>query len=129
MSHAESFNRIPRTIVDIIEMEITILDTTKDSGDIKLPAKCNGQLYAFEIIAPDLLTDAAFALDMKTPNGQDMLATIGDAIPDNTTTIKFVIDTLRRFLTGQETVQLTCVTDQTSDKVFTLVLYILSVGA
>ena len=110
-------------------MEITIADGENDSGDEKLPALCNGQLYAFEIIAPDLLTDAAFALDMKTPNGSDMLGTIGDAISDNTTTVKYVIDTIRRFLTGQETVQLTCTTNQTADKVFTLVLYIISVGA
>ena len=115
-------------IYDVQKLTLTIPDGLKTSGLVNIPAQCNGQLLSIESIAPNLDTDATFVLALQTPDGSNLIGALGDAIADNSTVLTQIIDTLRRCLSGQEKVQVSCATNQTGDKEIELILGISSAG-
>ena len=128
MPSVASSNRDPKNIYDYRKITLTIPSGDKTSGYFNVPSQCNGQLLSLETVCPDLNDDANFKVHLLTPDGSNLIGTLFDTITENSTVLTQVIDTIRRCLTGQEQVQVSCLTNQTDDREITLIFGISSVG-
>lgn len=125
---AESSNRKPKFVVDVKQITLTIPNGAKTSSLVNIPSELNGQLVEIQYICPDLNADAAFKLEVLAPDGDSLTGALLDALADNKTGIVFIIDTLRRFLTGQEKIRASCATNQTDDREIDVQFKVTSIG-
>lgn len=125
---AESSTRKPKFVVDVKQITLTIPTGAKTTALINIPAELNGQFVEMQYVCPDLNDDATFKLEVLTPDGSALTGALLDALTENTTGIIFIIDTLRRFLTGQEKIRASCATDQTDDREIDVQFKVTSIG-